>query len=91
MSTPLRDPTELRQMLATALARELRIDPQRIDRDRPFTQYGLDSVAILTIACDLEDVLPFELDSTVLWDCPTVNLLAARLEELLRRQAGALA
>ena len=91
MSAKLHDTTEFRQMLATVLARELRIDPQRIDGDRPFTQYGLDSVAILTIACDLEEVLPFELDSAVLWDCPTVNLLAARLEALLRQQAGALA
>jgi acyl carrier protein len=74
---------DLKQLLATLLARELRVDPASVQSDRPFTEYGLDSIAALTIAGDLEEELSVVLESTVLWDCPTIDALAGHLQGLL--------
>lgn len=91
MNSRPHDSHQLQQLLVTLLARELRIDPHSVDGDRPFTHYGLDSIAALTIAGDLEDTLSVELASTLLWDCPTVNSLAAHLGGMLPRREPALA
>lgn len=44
--------------------------------DVPFAEYGLDSVAALSLFGDLEDEFGFYLDPTVAWDHPTVSALA---------------
>ena len=69
------------------LSRELRMDAANISPEVPLTQYGIDSIAALTIAGELEDQLGIELPSTLLWDCQTVNDLADYLgTELSGRQ-----
>lgn len=86
LSTKSPDLSDVQQLLAKLLARELRLPPENIDADKPFTQYGLDSIAALTIAGDLEDQLAIELEPTVLWDCPTLSALAQHLDYLLRQR-----
>ncbi|NML17997.1 acyl carrier protein [Azohydromonas caseinilytica] len=86
MSTNSPDLSDLQQLLVKLLARELRLAPEAVEADKPFTQYGLDSIAALTIAGDLEEELSIELESTVLWDCPTVTALAQHLSGLLRER-----
>lgn len=65
------------------LCRELKMAATDIQLDLPLTQYGLDSIAALTIAGELEDQFELELPSTLLWDCPTINDLANFLHETL--------
>ena len=77
---------ELQSLLVKLLARELRVDPRSIDVNRPFTQYGLDSIAAVTLVGDLEDALSIELSSTLLWDYPTVNAMAVRLRSTLNER-----
>lgn len=86
MSTNTPDLSQLQSLLVKLLARELRLKPEEVEADKPFTQYGLDSIAALTIAGDLEEELSIELESTVLWDCPTVEALAQHLDGLLRER-----
>ena len=83
------DTEQLNQILVNMLAKALRIEPERVDRDRPFTHYGLDSIAALMVSGDLEEALSIELPSTLLWDCPTINALAARLGEMLHASESA--
>jgi acyl carrier protein len=86
MTLPSFEFPDLERLLSTLLARELRLDVATIEGDRPFTHYGLDSLAALTIAGDLEERLSVELESTLLWDCPTVDTLAAHLHGQLERR-----
>ncbi|HVK94301.1 MAG TPA: acyl carrier protein [Noviherbaspirillum sp.] len=65
------------------LSLELKVPSIDIALDLPLTQYGLDSIAALTIAGTLEDELRLDLPSTLLWDCPTIQQLADYLVDVL--------
>jgi acyl carrier protein len=70
-------------MIAYLLSRELKMPQSEVKLDIPLTQYGLDSIAALTIAGELEDKFGLELPSTLLWDYPTINDLAKYLYDTL--------
>lgn len=78
------DLDSLRSALVELLARELRLPVASIDTDKPLTQYGLDSMAAVAVSGDLEELLDTELPSTLLWDCPTIEHLAAFLDQQLQ-------
>jgi acyl carrier protein len=84
MSLSIPDHDALCSLIAELLSRELKLPVADVKFDAPFTQYGLDSVAALTIAGDLEDQFSIELPSTLLWDCPTIKDLAEFLHSSLR-------
>lgn len=73
----------LRQWLVQLLCRELRLEPSAIRTDRPLTEYGLDSMAALMVAGELEDRYRIELPATLLWDHPSIDGLAACLQQLV--------
>lgn len=75
---------DLRSTLVTMLAKELRLPEASVEPHQPLTQYGLDSIAALTIAGDLEDMLDMQLPATLLWDCPTINELADSLNQMIK-------
>ena len=70
---------QIEAWLAKAIAKSLRIDPAQIDPARPFADYGIDSVAAVELSGDLEDWLGKKIAPTVVWDYPTITLLAAYL------------
>jgi acyl carrier protein len=72
---------ELHEKLVHLLSREWRIPSDAIDSDKPFTEYGVDSITALTISGELEDSLDIELPMTLLWDCPTINALVSFVVE----------
>ncbi|QDS91268.1 Long-chain-fatty-acid--AMP ligase FadD29 [Rosistilla ulvae] len=51
------------------------------DRDKPLADYGLDSLATMELAGDVEDWLGLELTPTLAWDYPTPAVLAPHLAE----------
>jgi acyl carrier protein len=67
---------EFRDWLVSRLSRYLRRAEEEIDLDVPFTEYGLDSVAALSLFGDIEDEFGFYLEPTVVWDHPTISGLA---------------
>jgi acyl carrier protein len=91
MTVKPHDLHDLREMLRHMLARELRLPSHSIETDKPLTQYGLDSIAALTIAGDLEEALSMELPSALLWDCPTIDALARHLCGMLQGRVPAAA
>ena len=56
-----------------------------ISRDKPFAEYGLDSLTAVELSHDLEDWLNLELTPVLAWNYPT----PARLAEYLARAASA--
>lgn len=63
--------------------------PEEIDPREPLAEYGLDSVAALSLCGDVEEDFDLILDPTAAWDYPTVNAFAEHLlKELTNRRRG---
>lgn len=64
----------------------LNIPPDQVDVDKTFDRMGLDSSAILALTGDLEEWLGVNLDPSVGYDYPTMDLLAGHIAELAANQ-----
>ncbi len=73
--------SEIREWLIHRLATQLDLAPAQIDVERPFASFGLDSVAMVAIAADLERRLGRRLSPTMLYSAPTVTSLVRILTE----------
>ncbi|MFF1871321.1 acyl carrier protein [Kitasatospora herbaricolor] len=74
--------------LVDRIAVYLRRSPGEIDPTVPLAEYGLDSVAALSLCGDVEEDFDLVLEPTVAWDYPTVEALAAHLMEDLAGEVG---
>jgi acyl carrier protein len=59
-----------------------------IDPQAPFVSLNLDSVAVMELVVALEELLGFEIESTIAWDYPTVRLLSGHMATLAEQQAA---
>lgn len=75
----MRTAAEIEVWLTRAIARSLRVEPREVDPDRPFPELGMDSIAAVELSGDLELWLARKVAPTVVWDYPTIRLLAAHL------------
>ncbi|MFF6781351.1 phosphopantetheine-binding protein [Streptomyces sp. NPDC012510] len=76
--------------LVSHVAAYTRLSTDEIDRTAPLTDYGLDSLAALSLCGDIEDEFDLVVEPTVAWDHPTVEALAAYLlDELGPRSEAA--
>lgn len=83
--------SEFRGWLLDRLGQYLRRPGAEIDTRVPFAEYGIDSVAALSLFGDIEDDFGLYLEPTVAWDYPTVDALARHLAaECARAAAGPL-
>ncbi|ANW21343.1 acyl carrier protein [Streptomyces clavuligerus] len=73
--------------LADRIALYLKRSPAEIVPSVPLAEYGLDSVAALSLCGDIEEDFDLVLEPTVAWDYPTVDALAGHLVEELRALA----
>lgn len=78
----------LSSWLADRIALYLRRTPSEISPTVPLAEYGLDSVAALSLCGDIEEDFDLVLEPTVAWDYPTVAALAEHLVEELRSMEG---
>jgi acyl-CoA synthetase (AMP-forming)/AMP-acid ligase II/acyl carrier protein len=67
--------------LLTWLVNRLAMDPAEAARDRPFADYGLDSLAAVELSGELEDEFKVPLPAVVAWNYPTPAALARYLAE----------
>ena len=72
---------EFADWLAARLGEFLQRPAHGIDPRTPFAEYGLDSVAALSLYGDIEEEFALYLEPTVAWDHPTVEALARHLAE----------
>ncbi|TDO42018.1 phosphopantetheine binding protein [Paractinoplanes brasiliensis] len=78
-SAPASSQDDLRRWLTARVADYLECPAEGIDPLVPLGEYGLDSVVALAVAGEIEDHLNVTLDSTVLWDHPSIDALARYL------------
>jgi acyl-CoA synthetase (AMP-forming)/AMP-acid ligase II/acyl carrier protein len=62
-------------MLEWLVAR-LALDPSEVERDRPFAEYGVDSLAAVELSHELEEQFKVPLPPIVAWNYPTPAALA---------------
>jgi acyl carrier protein len=73
------DKDTISKIIAEQLAGELKISSKEIDKNMAFTDFGLDSAKNLILVGKLEKVVDRTLESTILWNYPTINKLAEYL------------
>jgi acyl carrier protein len=65
--------------LVAYLAELLDIEPEMVDIQTPFANYGLDSAAAVVMVGDIENWLNRKLRESLLFDYPTIEKVAAHL------------
>jgi len=76
---PALDASALERWLIVRIAVLADLGEDEIDVALPFSSYALDSVATVGLTGDLQDLLGIEFPPTLLWDYPTIALLARHL------------
>ncbi|MGH9822643.1 MAG: beta-ketoacyl synthase N-terminal-like domain-containing protein, partial [Blastocatellia bacterium] len=77
--TPQPSFTQIRNWLIARIGAKSGISPALIDPNSPFTSYGLDSHTAVMLSGELQDWLRCALPVTLLYDFPTIELVAHRL------------
>lgn len=70
------DANEITNWLLSKLSETLRVQPEQIDINEPFSSYGLTSIAAVSLTGDLEEWLDRPLAATLAFDYPTVSTLS---------------
>ena len=71
----MRTSEEIQTWLREKIASAIEVDADVIDTKAPFTNYGLDSILIVTLVDDMEEWLEVTLDPTIFWEYPTIEEL----------------
>lgn len=67
---------QIESWLVSRMARALGCPAEDVDPDAAFADFGLDSVAALSLTGDLEKQLRRSLPSTLLYEYPTIRTLS---------------
>lgn len=76
---------EISALCVAALAKTLRVQPDRVDTAAKFSRLGLDSAMVVYVMMELEEKLGLELSTDDFYDHPTIDALS---RELAERRAG---
>ncbi|WP_293004132.1 type I polyketide synthase [Mycobacterium sp.] len=77
---------QLQSGLRAILARELQLAESELELDRPFAEYGLNSVMAMSVRRDTELFVGIELSATMLFNYPTIVALAEHLAKKVSPQ-----
>jgi len=70
---------EIQHWLISHLAVLMKVNPEDVHVQEPFTNFGLNSIDAVSLSGDLEDYLKRPLPATLLWDFPTIETLSRHL------------
>ena len=79
MTVDASDYQELADWLTTRVAGYLNVPPETIDIDTPLADCGIDSVLAMRLCVDLECEKGFAVETTMVWDYPTIGAIAEYL------------
>ena len=83
-----RDESAIESWLLAWIAREMRLDPSKIDARAPLVNFGMGSRQALLLVGDLEDWLGTKVEPSLAWEHPTVEKISRFLAEQPRQAAG---
>ena len=67
---------EIVSWLQQQIAGEIKAEPASIATDVPFTDFGMDSIIVVTMVTNLEEWLNTSLDPTIFWEFPSIEALS---------------
>src|SRR5262245_14925542 len=67
---------DVKQWIKVWVSQRLAIPINDIQMEKEFSYYGLDSMAGLMLALELEALLGVPVPPTIIWDCPNLNKVA---------------
>jgi aryl carrier-like protein len=70
---------ELVDWLTKKVAGYVSVPPDAIDIDTPLADCGIDSVSGMTLCADLQCEKGFDVETTIVWDYPTIDAIASYL------------
>lgn len=75
---PSEPPSEscIQEWLVTRIAAIAQVEPQEIAMDRPFAEFGMDSMQLFELSGDLQKFLGHDVSEIVAWDYPTIAKLS---------------
>ncbi|MBE8968473.1 AMP-binding protein [Nostocales cyanobacterium LEGE 12452] len=79
---------EIQTWLISHLAMYLKIPPDEIDIQEPFSTYGLDSAVAVSLTGELGQLLDCELEITLFWEYPDIETLSQYLVEKFQSLAS---
>jgi acyl carrier protein len=81
------DSEAIKNWLVGYMATLLETESEKIDPTMPFERYGLDSSAMIVLSGDLQSWLGCQLEPTLLYDYPTIEMLALYLEKSIEKKS----
>jgi len=69
----------LQDWLVTQIAAVAQVQTEDVDIDRPFAEFGMDSMQLFQLSGDLQKFLGREVSEIVAWDYPTIAQLSKHL------------
>ena len=79
MSADAQEHQDLVDWLIVKVAGYVNVAPETIDTETPLADLGVDSVLGMTLCADLEAEQGFAVETTIVWDYPTIDAIAAHL------------
>jgi acyl carrier protein len=70
---------EIQTWLIDYMANQLSISPNQIDIEKNFNTYNIDSAVLIGMTGELETLLGYILDPTLVYDYPSIALLSEQL------------
>ncbi len=70
---------ELADWLTMKVAGYVNVPPDTIGIDTPLADCGIDSILGMTLCADLQCEKGFAVETTIVWDYPTIDAIAAYL------------
>ena len=75
----LRSESSIQEWLVARIAAIAQLTAQEVDMDRPFAEFGMDSMQLFELSGDLQKFLGHDVSEIVAWDYPTIAKLAQYL------------
>ena len=79
MTADASDYQQLADWLTVKVAGYLNVPSDTIDIDTPLADCGIDSVAGMALCVDLQCEKGFDVETTIVWDHPTIDAIAEYL------------
>lgn len=71
--------TSLNAFIREKASEYLKRSSDDIALDHPLSEYGIDSVAAVSLCADIEDFLDIDIEPTLAWDHPTIEKMTSHL------------
>jgi len=75
---------ELQESLRTLISELLKLDKEIIELEVDFSEYGIDSIMMMTILSSIEDTFEIIIEPTAIVNYPTISLLSSYLQDEIK-------